>query len=132
MEDCDSGRGITELEKTRVSKTHRVRVARCYDHFVSWLARRGRTLDASDPDLVASLLANYIQEGKDSGEPIWRSRYAIVGVQWMHRGLKGHLKRAWDCIASSIHCCILTSPAPISTETLNLSSLSYPNRAGVF
>ncbi len=54
----------------------------------------------ADPPRKAALLAHFVQSCRDSGRPLWESRYAILGVQLDHPGLRTRLRRAWDAIAA--------------------------------
>ena len=45
-------------------------------------------------------LAHYVQHCRNQGQPIWKARYAILGIQHLLRSFRGQLTRAWDAIAS--------------------------------
>jgi len=83
-----------------VSDIHRHRMTRCYCDFTAWLAETGQTLNIRDPLLVDAQLATYIQICKDADGAHWKCKFAVLGVQWHHRHLRGFLPRSWDSVRS--------------------------------
>ena len=92
----------TSLEKTRVSKIHRVRMTNAFRGFAQWCRSEGVLLQAAPPpyQILEDLLARYVQHMKDGAEPFWIAKHAVLGAQFVYRNCRGHIRRAWDNIAS--------------------------------
>ena len=89
---------LTELEKSRTTEIHQHRMKRCYHEFCLWARQRNAIISVSDPLSVDALLVLYVQSAKDSQVPFWRAKFAVLGVQYMHRSLRRQLPRSWDAI----------------------------------
>ena len=94
--------GGLSLQRARLSEVYRVRLDRAGAFFCSWCLQAGAQLHTvvRDEHQINQVLVNFIQHVYDLKLAQWWALHALLWVQTEFRWLKGHLRSAWDSIAS--------------------------------
>ena len=99
-----AGRGIQEvpLEVSRTSAVYRGQLGDAYALLKLWVStsKWSTTAWTEVPATAAQVLCEHVQWLRDSGRTLGNARHAVLAAQTIHRPLRGHISRAWDCTKS--------------------------------
>jgi hypothetical protein len=95
--------GKRNLQATRRMQKYRRVLWLCWQLLTSFAVAHHFTTPqmlSSDASEANSLLIAFTQHLYDDDKPLYLAVHAILAIQYIHRGLKGRLRPAWDSIES--------------------------------
>ena len=98
------GSRVRDLQGTRRSAPYTKTLARCWNLLRDFSRARGLcdpvNFGSASVSSVNNILQQFIQHLYSTGDGHDIARHAVLSVQFVHRGLKGKLRPAWDSIES--------------------------------